>query len=207
MADMLYGGASHLRGYRMKRNAGGTAYELVQADGTTAATLASHASLILDGYIEESNIAPASDGTFKVTLQNYDISETIIDWLNTFAKKPAVSAGTAPAAVFMEHGVERGGSEASDVPLMLWISAGPLNAAATHRLTHWGVARADLASGAIVYKNGQWIKTPITLNSVAAEFELAIPADMFVTTHWGAVGSLTVPQYEHYMRDYLVKQV
>lgn len=209
MAEMLYGGAGHFRAYRLKKNTNTPpdGYLIVQADGTTAATTYAHVSLVMDGYIEESNLAPQSDGTFKGTINNYDVADAIIDALNIFAKKPAAAAGTAPAGVFMEHGVEQGGSEGTLAPLFLWMSAGPKNGANTMRLTHWGIARADLNSGAIVFKNGQWIKPVLSINSIAAEWALTIPTALWGTLLWDGttIGSITVPQYAHYMRDFLAK--
>lgn len=210
MAEMLYGGGGYFAAFRLKTNAGATAYEIMQADGTTAATTAAHASLIVEGYLEQSQLQPQSDGTMKITLDNYDVAEAITEALNTVAKKPNTSAGTAPAGVFMEHGIEKGGSAGSTVPTLLYTSAGPINEAATKRLSIYGVAKADMSSGPIIYKNGQWIKPTITLNGMASEYALPItPAALWKSTYWDTVtiGTVTIPQYSNYEREWLVKQV
>jgi hypothetical protein len=207
-ADMLYGGAGLFLCYRL--GVVSNAYQIQNASGAGAATGIADAILRTEGYIEESNLSPQGDGTFKGTINNYDVAEEIIDALNILAKKPNTAGGTAPAAIKMEHGVERGGSSSSERPLVFWQSYGPKNSANTKRLMHWGIGRIGMDSGQIVFKDGQWIKPVINLESVSAEYTLNIP-DPATTNLWEptlvgtAVGALTVPQYSHFERKYLVK--
>jgi hypothetical protein len=209
MADMLYSGAGLFLGFRLGIVSG--AYQIQTPSGSGAATDYNDAIIRVDGYIEQSQLIPDSNGGIKATLDNYDISQEIIDALNKVAKKAGVSAGTTPAAVVMETGVSRGGSGGSSGLIdIFWQSYGPLNAAATKHLMHWGVGNFDLNSGPIIYKNGQWIKPVITLNGKNAEYALSIDPlfwdpTVLKTSGTGNVGTLSVPQFSPYERDYLVK--
>jgi hypothetical protein len=202
-ADMLYGGAGLFLCHRV--GIVSSAYQIQEPTGTTATTAVADAILRMEGYIEDSNLQPQADGTFKGAITNYDVAEAIIDALNTLAKKPNTAGGTAPAAVKMEHGVERGGSSASERPLVFWHSYGPKNSANTKRLMHWGLGRIGMDSGQIQFKDGQWIKPGISLESIAAEYALSIAVGLWEPTLVGAVGTLTVPQYSHYERKYILQ--
>jgi hypothetical protein len=205
MADMLYGGAGLLHCYRVEKS--GSAYVIKTPDGSGTAADTDDVALALAGFIEQTQLQPQSDGTFKVVLDNYDVAEEVIDWLNTWAKKSGSSGGTAPAGVKMEHGIEQGAGGGATDKWILWISYGPLNAAGTKRLMHYGLATADMSSGAITFKDGQWIKPVITLNSVSAEYALSIIAALFAPTMLNAatIGTQTVALNSHYEREYLAK--
>ena len=206
MSDMLYGGAGQFRGFKVGTTGSpASAYEIQDPAGVATTDTADYI-ILMSGYIEDSNLQPQADGTFKGTINNYDVAEEIIDALNTLAKKPAVAAGTAPAAIKMEHGIERGGSSSSERPLVFWQSYGPKNSSNTKRLMHYGLGRVGMDSGQIQFKDGQWIKPGLNLESVAAEFTLAIAQTLWDPALVSAtVGALTVAQYSHFERKYLLK--
>lgn len=198
--EMLYGGAGLALAYRIGIVSG--AYQIQKPDGSGPATSLSDYALKLEGYVEQTQCVPQSDGSMKVTFDNYDVSSAIIGFLNRFAKKLG-AGGKLPPAVAMEHGVSRGGSSAATQPLMLWQVYGALNAAETDRLCHWGIGMADLSSGPIIQKDGQWIKPIITVNGQIAEYALSIPADLWDDRFVDLAAAVTVPQYSPYEREYL----
>jgi len=206
MSEMLYGGAGQFRAFKLGTTGSpASAYEIQDPAGVVTTDVADY-SLLMSGYIEDSNLQPQADGSFKGTINNYDVAEAIIDALNALAKKPNTAAGTTPAAIKMEHGTERGGSSSSERPLILWQSYGPKNSGNTKRLMHYGVGRLGMDSGQIQYKDGQWIKPGLSLESVAAEFDVVIAQTLWDPALVSAtVGSITVPQYSHYERKYLNK--
>lgn len=210
MADLLYGGQALLYLYRVDKTGG--AYVIHEADGTTVATDTTGAVLAVADYIEQTQLVPASDGTMKVTVDNYDVSEEVVDFLNSFGKASTTSAGTAPPPFKNEAGIEKGSSGGSSDKYILWVSYGPLNSAGTKMLMHWGLATLDMSSGQIVFKDGQWIKPVLILNSISAEYDLTVPVALFDGTKIKITGTgaitttdTEVSQYNHYMRKYLAK--
>lgn len=212
MADPIYlaGGGGLFRAFRIGKvtTSGVTSYQIQKADGSAAATATTDAALTLVGSYDQVSMTPDSNGAMKINVSNYDVSSLIIAYLNTFAKDTAQTASAAPPSFINDVGAPQGPGAAGSVgsrPLMFYQVYGPPGIGDDDgtRLMTWGIAGADMSSGPIVYKAGQLIKPDIIMNGVKAEFPCPIATALWDTGYLGSVGSLTVPQFSPYERDYL----
>lgn len=204
----IYGAPPKLVFYRVRKNTGGTAYEIVQPTGTTlAATEADAVHIITE--LEQSQLQPQDDGTFQIVLDNHDATPEFFDNLiNPYARAVSGSTGTAPAAWKRQDGKERDGSVSASGDLLLAIPYGPLNSATT-RLMYIALGGLAKSSGGAVYKDGEWIKPGVTFKSVGADFDLTILEDLFdgalLKLGVGGIGNQVIPQYGHFITESLLK--
>ncbi len=183
--------------------------EVMKADGSGPAAAPADAVYRLE-EIEQTQIQPQDDTTFKLALTHYDCSEDFVtNVLNVYAKAYGSAGGPKPATWWKENGTQRGAATSTDKLLLVIHYGNDEPNGAGKVLVHASVLVLAKSSGGVTYQAGQWLKPAYSGSSVAPTAETTLLEEIFdpaiIKAGAGGIGDQILRANEHYLREYLKK--
>jgi hypothetical protein len=176
--------------YIVMKNSAETAYEITK--GLTK-TLSDEAAVAADRAIRlndfnSGNYQKQADGTYKVTLDNYQDDQSLLDLID--AVHPPEDNTLAKPDRYKENGVKVSGSSSTFIGL-LGIGTGVASSDGAKFKTIVTFNTLDRESGSFGTKPDDWSKPTIALSGMKTEFDLTIAAALFDPTFWDATAIAT----------------
>ena len=177
---LLTGGQNKLVLFRVKKNSGGTDYEILSdITGAVVAAAESDAAIILQ-QTEKTTVSPQEDGTINIDLDQYKLDDDMYQFLDN-VNDPAAAASSDLTAVKYENSVEDGGT-AEGGTLVLGIMYGAAHSGNSTVNVVAGLYAVARTSGGFEQASGAYSKPSFSLVGKKAEFAITIPAALFDST-------------------------
>ncbi len=188
---MIGGGQSLTDWFRVRKNTGGTDYEILS--GLTGETVATARTDKAFSLIELADTKPQfqDDGTVQISFDNYQDDEGLYDFLDA-VNPPASSSGASKPDVTLETGVKKLGSSGSTDSLVLGLTYGAYSTDGTKIKCLASLGNIKKTSGSYGQKADDWSKPTFEFVGTIAEFDLEIAAGIFHSGVGGLIDATDV---------------
>jgi hypothetical protein len=173
---MIHGGQNQIDIFRVQKNTGGTAYEiLADITGTSVATANTDKAIALE-EIEGTKPAFQEDGTVQMTLDQYQDNDDFLDFLDAINPPDEAPSANLPD-VTLENGVKKIGSASGNKILI--ISYGGYSEDGTKLKVLAAFGAIKRTSGSYDQKADAYSKPTFEFVGVKTEFDLTIASALF----------------------------
>ena len=188
---MIGGGQSLTDWFRVKKNTGGTDYEILS--GLTGETVAAARTDKAFSLIELADTKPQfqDDGTVQISFDNYQDDDDLYAFLEA-VNPPGTSSGASKPDVTLETGVKKLGSSGSGDSLVLGLTYGAYSTDGTKVKVLASLGNVKKTSGSWGQKADDWSKPTFEFVGSIAEFDLEIAAGLFHSGVGGIVDAIDI---------------
>jgi hypothetical protein len=173
---MVHGGQNQIDIFRVAKNTGGTAYEiLADITGTTVASANTDKAIVMQ-ELEDTKPSFQDDGTVQISLEQYQDDDNLLDFLDAINPPDEAPAAELPDVTF-ENGVKKVGAASGSKVLIISYGAFSEDGTKIRMLVAFGSIKRS--SGSFGSKADAWSKPTFEFVGTKCEFDLTIAAALY----------------------------